>query len=192
MLKPAVVQGVKDSPYWSLIADESTDSSTHEQLSLFVRYINLQEQKLVEEFLEMKQIVGYPTAANLFTAVMGCIQKETAGDSLPAEKLVKMTTDGASVMVSERGGLYGKLKQTVNPNLFLTHCPPHRLILASKAGQKVQPGDIEKTASDVLFFFKDSSVRRDEFHSLKELAKLSACCSCSVSSSTVALIFRLC
>ena len=48
LLKPAVVQGVKKSPYWSLIANESTDSSTHEQLSLFVRYINLQEQKIVE------------------------------------------------------------------------------------------------------------------------------------------------
>lgn len=85
VLKPAVVQGVKQSPYWSLIADESTDSSTHEQLSLFVRYINLQEQKVVEEFLEMKRIVGHPTTANLFTAVMECIEKEAADDSLPTE-----------------------------------------------------------------------------------------------------------
>ena len=74
-------------------------------------------------------------------------------------------------MVSERGGLYGKSKQTVNPKLFLTHSPPHCLILASKVGQKVLPGDIEKTVSVVLFFFKDSSVRRDEFHSLKELVE---------------------
>lgn len=74
-------------------------------------------------------------------------------------------------MVSERNGLYGKLKHAVNPKLFLTHCPPHRLILASKAGQKVLPGDIEKTVGDVLFFFKDSSVRRDEFHSFKELVE---------------------
>ena len=87
VLKPAVVQGVKNSPYWSLVADESTDSSTHEQLSLFVRYINLQEQKIVKEFLEMKRIVGHPTAANLFTAVMECIEKEAAGDGLPTETL---------------------------------------------------------------------------------------------------------
>ena len=64
VLKPTVVQGVKKSPYWSLIADESTDSSTHEQLSLFVRYINLQEQKVVEEFLEIKRIVGHPTCSH--------------------------------------------------------------------------------------------------------------------------------
>ena len=171
VLKPTVVQGVMKSPCWCLIADESTDSSTHEQLSLFVRYINLQEQKVVEEFLEIKRIVGHPTAANLFTSVMECIEKEAADDSLPTEKLVGLNTDGASVMVSERGGLYGKFKQAVNFKLFLTHCPPHHLILASKAGQKVLPVDIEKTVADVLYFFKDSSVRRDEFHSLKELVE---------------------
>ena len=66
-------------------------------------------------------------------------------------------------MVSARGGLYGKLKQAVNSKLFFTHCPPYRLILASKAGQKVLPGDNEKTVADVLYFFKDSSVRHDEF-----------------------------
>ena len=102
-------------------------------------------------------------------------------------------------MVSARGGLYGKLKQAVNSKLFLTHCPPHRLILASKAGQKVLPGDIEKTVADVLYFFKDSSVRRDEFHSLKELVEPNSqyihalismvYCACAVSSSMVALIF---
>ena len=124
----------------------------HEQLSLFVRYIDLQKQKLVEEFLEMKRIVGHPTAVNMLTAVMGCIQKEITSDSLPAKKFVELTTDhGASVMISESDGLYGNLKQTLNPKLFLTHCPPHSVILASKASQKVLPGDIEKTVSDMFF-----------------------------------------
>ena len=102
---------------------------------------------------------------------MECIEKEAADDSLPTEKLVGLTTDRTSVMVSARGGLYGKLKQAVNSKLFLNDCPPHRLILALKAGQKVLPGDIEKTVADMLYFFKDSSVRCDEFHSLKELVE---------------------
>ena len=74
-------------------------------------------------------------------------------------------------MISDRGGLYGKMKASLNPKLFSTHCPPHRLILVSKAGQKELPNDIEKTISDTLFFFKDSSVRRDEFRSLKDLVE---------------------
>ena len=42
---------------------------------------------------------------------MECIEKEAADDSLPTEKLVGLTTEGASVMVSARGRLYGKLNE---------------------------------------------------------------------------------
>ena len=89
---------------------------------------------------------------------MECIEKEAADDSLLTEKLVGLTTDGASVMVSARGDLYGKLKQAVNSKLFLTHCPPHRLILASKAGQKVLPAS--KVMYDYIYKIVDSIEKR--------------------------------
>ena len=170
VLKPSLVQNVKDSPFWTLIADESTDTATQEQLGLYVRYVDLQKEKTVEEFLEMKRIIGHPTADNIFKAIMEVIDKEES-EKLPIERLVGLTTDGAAVMISDRGGVYGKMKANVNSKLFSTHCPPHRLILASKAGQKELPTDIEKTVADTLFFFKDSSVRRDEFSSLKDLVE---------------------
>ena len=44
----------------------------------------------------------------------------------------------------------------------------------SKAGQKELPVYIEKTISDTLSFFKDSSFRRDEFRSLKDLVNLNS------------------
>ena len=105
---------------------------------------------------------------------MEVIDKEEESGKLPTERLVGLTTDGAAVMISDRGGVYGKMKASVNPKLFSTHCPPpppHRLILASKAGQKELPTDIERTVADTLFFFKDSSVRQDEFKSLKDLVE---------------------
>ena len=36
VLKPSVVQSVQDSPFWTLIADESADAATQEQLGLYV------------------------------------------------------------------------------------------------------------------------------------------------------------
>lgn len=45
VLRPLVVQNVNNSPYWSLICDESCDGATQEQLGLYVRYINLEKQK---------------------------------------------------------------------------------------------------------------------------------------------------
>lgn len=74
-------------------------------------------------------------------------------------------------LFSLKGGLFGKLKERISTKLFSTHCPPHRLVLASKAGQKELSSDIEKTISDTLFFFRDSSVRRDEFIALKEMVE---------------------
>ena len=33
----------------------------------------------------------------------------------------------------------------MNPKLFSSHCPPHRLVLAAKEGQKKIPDDVENT-----------------------------------------------
>ena len=163
---------MRDSPFWTLIADESTDTATQEHLGLYVRYIALEEGKIMEEqCLELKRVIGHPTADILFSIVTEVIEKGEENEKLPNERLVGLTTDGAAVMILDRGGLYGKLKATLNLKLFSTHCPPHHLILVSKAGQKELPADIEKTVSDTLFFFKDSSVRRDEFCSLKEMVE---------------------
>ena len=46
------------------------------------------------------------------------------------------------------------------PKAISTHCPPHRLILAAKEGQRELPNDVEKIIYDTLFFFKDSPVRQ--------------------------------
>ena len=71
-----------------LIADESLDSATQDQLSLCVRYINLEEQKIEEQFLEMKRVIGHLNATNIFSAVMKAIIKDDVHDSFPTEKLV--------------------------------------------------------------------------------------------------------
>ena len=100
--------------------------------------------------MELKRVIGHPTADNLFSTVMEVIEKGEEDEKLPFERLVGLTTDGAAVMISDRGGLCGKMKATLNPKLFSTHCPPHCLILVSKAGQEELPANIEKTLSDTL------------------------------------------
>ena len=65
LLKPRLVQAVHNSPFWSLLADESTDSATMEQLGVYVRYLDIERGKLYEDFLEMKQIQRHPTALSV-------------------------------------------------------------------------------------------------------------------------------
>ena len=165
VLKPLLLQAVNGSPFWSVVIDESTDSATMEQLGVYVRYLDLENGRLCEEFLEFKRIVGHPNATNIFTSLMEVFS------CMPVHALAGFTSDGAAVMISPKEGVLGKLRRNVNSKIFATHCPPHRLVLACKEGQKEIPSEIEKTVSDTLFFFKDSSVRRDEFTHLKELVE---------------------
>ena len=163
------VKAVNESPLWSLMVDECTDSATMEQLGVYVRYIDIEKYKLSEEFLEMKHVTGHPDANNIFSSLMEVIDPDQSDSKLPLHQLAGFASDGASVLISPQQGVLGKLRSTVNLKLFSSNCPLHKLVLASKEGQKELPDDIEKTLSDTLYFFRDSSVRRDEFKKLKEI-----------------------
>ena len=113
----------------------------------------------------MKQIVGHPTA------VMHVLTPEDTNLRLPTDRLTSLTCDYAPVVLSQKNGVAAKLKASLNPNLFITHCPPHTLVLASKAGQKIIPDIVERLIGDVLYFFKDSPVHREELHKRKQLVE---------------------
>ena len=87
----------------------------------------------------MKQVIGHPDANNIFKSLMEVLDPDILGEKLPLNRLAGFTTDGASVMISPKQGVLGKLRSTVNSKLFSSHCPPHRLVLAAKEGQKEIP-----------------------------------------------------
>ena len=167
LLRPELTEIIGDSPYWSLMADDSTDCSIYEQCGVYARFINMQDSSITTRFLSLERIHGHPNAENIFQGIMQVIG--SAGLNLPLHKLVGFTCDGASVMISSNQGVLGKLRREMNPKLFSIHCPPHRMILASKAAQKELPDFVEKLVGDVLFYFRDSPTRRDQFKSLMEL-----------------------
>ena len=167
VLQPELEQKISNSPYWSLMVDDCTDSAVKEQCGVYGRFIDIDQEAISSSFLAFHQVVGHPTSENIYQSILKVIGKD--GLDLPLNKMVAFTCDGASVMISNQQGVFGKLRREINPKLFLTHCPPHRLVLASKTAQKEIPDFVEKTISDVLFYFKDSPTRRDQFHLLLEL-----------------------
>ena len=40
MLHPDAIKSVNSAPYWGIVAGESTDRATQEQLALYVRFVN--------------------------------------------------------------------------------------------------------------------------------------------------------
>ena len=92
------------------MADESTDSATMEQLGVYVRYVDVDKGKLCEDFLEMKRIDGHPTAQNIFDSLMEVLNPENPDLRLPLNRLAGLKSDGASVMISPKNGVLGKLR----------------------------------------------------------------------------------
>ena len=115
VLRPNIVKAVNNSPFWSIMADESTDSATMEQLVVYVRYINIQNGELCEDFLEMKRVIGHPDANNIFKCMMEVVDPEISNVKMPMHKLASFSTDGAAVTISAKQGVLGKLRSSVNP-----------------------------------------------------------------------------
>ena len=111
------------SAAWGIQMDESTDKSGHAQAILYARFIVGDKGFVDTKFLTILRIVGSPNAQNIYSTLNEYVEAE----GLPKDKLVLFTTDGASVMRSERGGLAGHLLQSflqpffVNPALHCVH-----------------------------------------------------------------------
>ena len=87
-------------------------------------------------------------------------------EGLPKDKPLSFTTDGASVMMSERGGVAGHLLRNYNPSLLIQHCIVHRQALAAKDRLQRLPKSVHKTVDDVMKFFTNSHVRREKLEAL--------------------------
>ena len=142
---PELTNKIAESPFWSVMADDSTDSAVKEQCGVYARFIHIKET-ICTKFLSLQRIVGHPDAENIYQGIMQVIGD--AGFKLPLSKLVGFTCDGASVRISDKQGV---LRRDVNPKLFSIHCPPHRVVLAAKSAQKEIPDFVEKLVSDTVF-----------------------------------------
>ena len=81
----------------------------------------MERSKITENFLEMKQVVGHPNASNIFSSLMEVIDPEEADSKIPLNKLAGFTSDGASVMISPKEGVLGKMRRAINHLLLTVH-----------------------------------------------------------------------
>ena len=77
--------------------DESSDTSDTAQLSIFIRGVDW-SLCVTEKLLRLKSMHGTTTGKDIFKVVSKCITEM----SLPWNKLVGLTTDGASAMCSQK------------------------------------------------------------------------------------------
>ncbi len=98
-VKQAILNRVKRAQFFSLIADEVTDSSNKEQLAIVLRYVDPDDLHIREDLVEFVECDAGVTGRAVATKITGCI--ESSG--LDLTKIRGQAYDGA-------GNMAGKVK----------------------------------------------------------------------------------
>ena len=126
-----LLQKVKKSEFFTILADESSDASGKEQMSIGLRFIDIDDGNIVEAFLMLIEI-GDVTAKGLTDSLLS--GAETV--KLRMEKCRGIGLDGARVMSGEKSGVSARVRQQF-PLVTYVHCC-HRLNLVLGESCKVK------------------------------------------------------
>ena len=153
---------IRSTPYYSLMADEVTDSSNREQVVICLRWIdtNLEPQ---EDFIGLYKVES--TAADVIVKVL----KDTLlRFNLSINRCRGQCYDGASSMSGRRSGTAVQITSE-EPRALYTHCYGHALNLA--VGDTVKQQKLIRDALDVTYevskLLKYSPRRDTVFEKLK-------------------------
>ena len=104
------------------MADECTDISTVEELSVFCRWVK--DGQPVEHFIEIISLQK-ADAETIYGTLVQCLKKK----SIEISKLVGMGFDGAATFSGKHNGVQSLLKK-ISPHSIFVHCHCHLLQLA--------------------------------------------------------------
>ena len=120
------ISEIKESPFFALIADEYTDISNKEQLSICIRWIHCTTLTIYEDFLGFYEIQNIKS-----DTIVTAIKDAFVRFQLSFSSLRGQTYDGASNMIGAKSGVATQIK-AIEPNALETHCHAHSVSLAVK------------------------------------------------------------
>ena len=126
MVCEEIVDEVSTAKYFSLLCDETRDTSKVEQMSLILRYLRPLSQSLeiVESFVGFFPCDGLDAVSlrDTILKVLTDLNIDFKGG------MIGQCYDGASVMSGSSGGVQ-KLMRELVPCVFYVHCHAHRINL---------------------------------------------------------------
>ena len=155
----SIIQEIQLARYFSIIADETTDTSHQEQLVICLRYVKQQENGvhvIKEEFLE------FHAASDLSGAGMASqILRFVKNHGLDIKDCVGQGYDGASSMSGIVNGVQANILREA-PCAIYNHCSSHNLNLVLNSASSVpEVRNMMSTVQEVTKFINDSVKRRE-------------------------------
>ena len=146
----SIAANLQESPFISIMADETTDISNHEQVVIVIRWIT-KDLIVHEEFIGLYE-VACTDSATITAAIMDVLTRL----NLSLSKVHGQCYDGASSMSGSRSGVAKRITD-LEPRALFTHCYGHSLNLA---------------ASDSI---KQSELMQEALDTTREITKLVKC-----------------
>ena len=142
VLEGQITEDLKASPYFSLMADESTDISVTKNLILYIQYLN-PDQRSVTRYIKLLSLKA---------------------------KLVGWASDGCEVMLGIHTGVQARLKADV-PYLTNIHCVAHREALAARQAAEKVPylQKVEGVLKAAYSYFSRSTLRQGRLSEVQKL-----------------------
>ena len=113
-----IISRVKKAKYYSIIADECSDSSSKEQLSLVLRYVDPTTYEIREEFVRFLHCELGLSGDALFKTLTTCLEKDLG---LSISNIRGQAYDGAGAIAGKNKGL-AALILLKNMKALYTHC----------------------------------------------------------------------
>ena len=159
-LENSLLDSFKGSVYYSIMADESTDVASKEELSVCARWLH--QNKPVEHFLGVIQ--AKETNAE---AIAGYISDFLQSRGIKFEKMRGLGFDGASAMSGNRTGVQTRLRLHA-PSALYVHCRCHLLQLAAvnAAGEHAE---VKRVLGTLLTIWKAFYYSPKKAEKLKEI-----------------------
>ncbi|PAA56516.1 hypothetical protein BOX15_Mlig007787g1 [Macrostomum lignano] len=152
-----LVKKINKAGYFALLADETTDSSHKEQMSICVRYLDISDGSVAihEEFIcfvHVEDLTGIGLATKLL---------ETLDSLHITAQLVAQGYDGASAMSGKFNGVQAVIREQLGKKLAIyVHCAAHNLNLSLQDACKLDSVRAAITAVNTVTVFIRSSPQR--------------------------------
>ncbi len=155
-IKDKILDKIRQAKFFTILADEVTDCSNLEQLSIVIRFV---DDKIIREeflgFIAVERITGECLA----TELLSWLQTHSIDISFCRGQ----GYDGASNMSASTSGAQGRIR-SVSPMAFYTHCQSHQLNLCIvKACSIPQIRNANGVISEIAKFFNYSPKRQHFF-----------------------------
>jgi hypothetical protein len=161
-IKDSIASECSKSPFFAIIADEATDKSTKEQLSMCLRFVNAMStvRKEFVGFVHAESVKGQEIARLILSAFNDM--------DLDITQLRARCYDGASNMSGKLNGVQAIIRQPA-PEANYVHCKAHSLNLALVHSSKEScVRTMMATVQEIGFAFDYSAKRLNAFS--KELS----------------------